>query len=130
MADAEPTIAGTPPPSPRPTPDFDPVETENAYVDDSIPVSSEVLQLQFQENEKIRQYRALAHRDVATRRIAIILLVMMGVTIAAHYIAVATLVLNGHTAEAKDLNDIFNHWLPVISGLVGAAVAFYFGKGQ
>src|SRR5262245_10281151 len=84
----------------RPLNGFDPVETENAYADQYASLSAEVLQLQFQENEKIRQYRALAHRDVAASRIAIILLVMMAVTICAHYTAIATLVMTGHPAEA------------------------------
>ena len=45
-----------------------------------------------------------------------------------HYSAVVTLELVGKPEAVKSLEPIFNAWLPVMSGLVGAAVTFYFTR--
>jgi len=56
------------------------------------------------------------------------LIAMMAIGLAAHYIAVMLLEWNGKHESVKSLEVVFNAWLPVLSGLVGSAVTFYFTR--
>jgi len=62
-------------------------------------------------------------------RLAFLLVAMFGITIVVHYVAM-TLVLFFMTDEKRleFVERIFNTVLPVISGLVGTTVAYYFGR--
>jgi hypothetical protein len=73
-----------------------------------------------------QEYQGKAHRDVITGRLAGTLMVIMGLSLVAHYIVVTIFVARGNMAAVESLQNIFHAWLPVISGLVGAAVAYYF----
>jgi hypothetical protein len=53
---------------------------------------------------------------------------MMAVGLVLHYVAVMALELAGKHDAFKSLEAIFNAWLPVLSGLVGAAVTYYFTR--
>ncbi len=72
-------------------------------------------------------------RDPAADRhlIAKILLCMMAVGLVGHYSAVIAFYWTGKSqAESaiKSLETILNAWLPVVSGLVGSAVTYYFTR--
>ena len=53
---------------------------------------------------------------------------MLAVGLVLHYAAVTALELSGKHEAVKSLEAIFNAWLPVLSGLVGAAVTYYFTR--
>ena len=60
--------------------------------------------------------------------IAWILLAIMGGGLLFHYIAVIAFEWAGKHDAVKSLEPILNAWLPVISGLAGAAVTYYFTR--
>ncbi len=68
------------------------------------------------------------HRADTTRRLAFGLVIVLGGSIAIHYTAIVLLELYGFHNAVENLENIFNSWLPVISGLVGAATTYYFTK--
>ena len=67
-------------------------------------------------------------REATARTIALALIWILGLSAAVHYIAVFILVLNDKTAAVEELSRFFNAWLPVVSGLVGSAITYYFTK--
>jgi hypothetical protein len=69
-------------------------------------------------------------RDPAKQRAVITraLIAMMAVGLLIHYGAVITLEWSGKHESVKSLETILNAWLPVLSGLVGAAVTYYFTR--
>ena len=73
-------------------------------------------------------FEAEKHRAETARRIAFFLVTALVGTWLIHYAASAFLLWNGHADVAKTLSDDFKTWLPVISGLAGGAVTFYFAK--
>ena len=73
--------------------------------------------------DPLKQARALT-----TRRLAYLLVIMMALSVVGHYIAVIILVMRGNQAAVGLLSDIFTTWLPVISGLAGSAVTYYFTR--
>jgi len=54
------------------------------------------------------------------------LVVVLGASLATHYLLTVLLALNGKEEAIKNLNSIFNAWLPAISSLVSAAATYYF----
>ena len=69
-------------------------------------------------------------RDPAKQRaiIARILITMMAAGLLIHYAAVILFEWNGKHESVKSLETILNAWLPILSGLVGAAVTYYFTR--
>jgi hypothetical protein len=53
---------------------------------------------------------------------------MMAVGLVLHYAAVIALEWSGKHDAVRSLEAISNAWLPVLSGLVGAAVTYYFTR--
>ena len=62
------------------------------------------------------------------RTLAIILVVILAASVAMHYGFTAWLLVHGKPVVVENMNDIFTTWLPVISGLTGSAVTFFFTK--
>jgi hypothetical protein len=60
--------------------------------------------------------------------IAWILLAIMAGGLVLHYAAVIAFEWNGKHEAVKSLEPILNAWLPVVSGLAGAAVTYYFTR--
>ncbi len=77
-----------------------------------------------------QDYQGKAHRDVITARLAFVLIIIMGVSLIAHYVTVAFFAARDNAQAVEALRNVFNAWLPVISGLVGAAVAYYFANSK
>lgn len=69
-------------------------------------------------------------RDPSVDRavIARTLIWMMAVGLLLHCAAVMALEWAGKHDAVKSLEAIFNAWLPILSGLVGAAVTYYFTR--
>jgi hypothetical protein len=67
-------------------------------------------------------------RAATTRSLAYVLVGILAFSVAAHYIAVAYLLTNGKKDVTVELSTIFSTWLPVISGLAGSAVTYYFAQ--
>jgi len=70
------------------------------------------------------------HRADTTRKLAFGLVIVLGGSIAIHYATIVLLELYGFHNSVENLEKIFNSWLPVISGLVGAATTYYFTKDK
>ena len=92
-----------------------PDESESA-AGDAIPVI-------YDPHDQVR-----AAQDPSAQRaiIARILITMMAVGLLIHYAAVILFEWNGKHESVKSLETILNAWLPILSGLVGAAVTYYF----
>jgi hypothetical protein len=70
------------------------------------------------------------HQADTARKLAFGLLIILGTTIIIHYAATLYLELKGQHDAVNSIEKIFNSWLPVISGLVGGAVTYYFTKDK
>lgn len=53
------------------------------------------------------------------------LVIIMAVTVIGHYATTAAFLRAGDSASVEVLKGIYDGWLPVISGFVGAAVTYY-----
>lgn len=69
-----------------------------------------------------------AHRADTARRLAYSLVIILGLTVVVHYVAVLVLELEGRSGAVESLDRIFNIWLPVIASLVSSAVTYYFTR--
>jgi len=77
-----------------------------------------------------RQVAVSAPRDPAVDRAVIskVLIGMMAVGLVMHYVAVVAFEWTGKHESVKSLETVLNAWLPILSGLVGAAVTYYFTR--
>jgi len=70
------------------------------------------------------------HRAQTAKLLALTLVWILAITIFIHYSTTALLSYASRTDAVESLNKIFNGWLPVISGLVGAATTYYFTRDR
>ena len=68
------------------------------------------------------------HRAKTASYLAYILLALLASTFVLHYITTLILCCYGQAETAKSLGQIFDKWLPVITGFVGGAVTYYFTR--
>src|SRR5260221_237497 len=68
------------------------------------------------------------HRAETAKTLAFWLVVIMGASVALHYVLTAFLAYSGKDEAIKSLASIFNAWLPAISSLVSAAATYYFTR--
>jgi len=68
------------------------------------------------------------HRAATARVLAYSLLGLLAATIAAQYGFTLWLILSGRSSDVAALDKLFNALLPILSGLVGGAVTYYFTK--
>lgn len=73
-------------------------------------------------------FHEVKHRAQTARNIAYVLVGLLGVSWFLHYIGVLLLEWYGKHEAAENLSKTFSSWLPIISGLVGGAVTYYFTK--
>ena len=69
-------------------------------------------------------------RAETARSLATWLVVLLGAGLAVHYLLICILAFGGKEEATKNLNSIFNAWLPVISSLLSAAATYYFTKKE
>lgn len=75
--------------------------------------------------------KPIPYRHRVAERIAYILLSLLGGTILVHYLGTAILLAcfrEKYGTVAAEFDKIFNNLLPILSGLVGSAVTFYFTR--
>lgn len=68
------------------------------------------------------------HRAETAKSLATLLVIILGASIALHYVLIVILAFGGKEEATKSLNSIFNAWLPAISSLVSAAATYYFTR--
>lgn len=68
------------------------------------------------------------HRAATARVLAYCLLGLLAATIAIQYGFTLWLILSGKESDVAALDKLFNALLPILSGLVGGAVTYYFTK--
>jgi hypothetical protein len=68
------------------------------------------------------------HRAETARSLAKWLVVILGGSVALHYLLTTILAFAGKEEAIKNLSSIFNAWLPAISSLVSAAATYYFTR--
>ncbi len=78
--------------------------------------------------EAERPVGSKAVEDVHRGNIAKWLIVLLAVVVIGHYLCVMVMEWNGKKTDAT--SAAFNAALPVISGLVGSAVTYYFTRGR
>jgi hypothetical protein len=94
-------------------------------LDESESVAGDAIPVIYDPHEHVRVPPA---QDPSAQRaiIARILITMMALGLLIHYGAVITFEWIGKHESIKSLETILNAWLPILSGLVGAAVTYYF----
>jgi hypothetical protein len=65
------------------------------------------------------------HRAKTTKQLALLFFGALFVVFAAHVVSVLVLA-NSKPNSVEEITRVFNVWIPVFSGLVGAAATFYF----
>jgi len=103
-----------------------PKEGQTAIIDDAPPIEGGLIS---QADEDLSFHKE-KHRADTARKLAYWLVIVLGGSIAIHYVTIVALELNGHHNAVESLEKIFNSWLPVISGLVGGATTYYFTKDK
>src|SRR5260370_31757231 len=73
-------------------------------------------------------FQEAKHRAETARSLAKWLVVILGASVALHYVMTVILAFGGKDEAAKNLSSIFNAWLPAISSLVSAAATYYFTR--
>lgn len=68
------------------------------------------------------------HKATTTRWLAYLLIGMLGGSFIIHYGVMVWLAAQNKTDAMKIVEQTFSMWLPVISGLAGAAVAYFFTR--
>jgi hypothetical protein len=97
-------------------------------VKESQPPDEEPLEGGFIGQIEDLEFHEPKHRAETARRLAYLLVWILGVSVSIHYIATILLVLLGKSDATESLAKIFNVWLPVISSLVSAATTYYFTR--
>ncbi len=68
------------------------------------------------------------HRAETARSLAFWLVIILGASVGLHYVLTVVLAFGEKEEAIKNLNSIFNAWLPAISSLVSAAATYYFTR--
>ena len=68
------------------------------------------------------------HKATTTRWIAYLLVGMLGGSFVVHYGFIIWLAVNNKPSAMEVAERTFNVWLPIISGLAGAAVTYFFTR--
>ena len=79
-------------------------------------------------DESAPRFEERKHREKTASNLAFLLVTILVVTLVLHYIATLILSCYEQAETVQVLGEIFNKWLPVITGFVGGAVTYYFTK--
>jgi hypothetical protein len=99
--------------SPQPTPSDDLIVKEITEISDEYPFPVDPLKKQ---------------KATAARNLAYVLVGTLIFSVIGHYTAVGWLLFKEKKPVVEVLAGIFQIWLPVISGLAGSAVTYFFTK--
>lgn len=75
-------------------------------------------------------FEEIKHRAETARSLAQWLVVILGGSVALHYVLTVVLIIAGKDEATKTLATIVNAWLPAISSLVSAAATYYFTRNK
>lgn len=79
-------------------------------------------------DENPPRFEEAKHRARTASCLAYILVIALIATQVLHYVAIAIVTYRGDQEIAEILSRVFDKWLPIISGLVGGAITYYFTK--
>ena len=68
------------------------------------------------------------HKAATIRRLAYLLIGILGGSFVIHYVLMTMLAFSNKTAAMEVVERTFNTWLPVISSLAASAVTYFFTK--
>lgn len=74
------------------------------------------------------EFKPAQHREQTASGLARGLLIILAGTGIVHYGTVLMLAYNGQTEALEHVDKFFSAWLPVIAGLVGSAITYYFTR--
>jgi len=80
------------------------------------------------DNDEIKIDPLKKQKAETTKRLAILLVVILALSFGIHYAMISWLIIKGTTSSIDTLEKTFATWLPVISGLASSAVTYYFSK--
>ena len=75
-------------------------------------------------------FQEAQHRAETAKSLATWLVIILGASLTLHYVLTVILAFGGKEEAIKNLNSIFNAWLPAISSLVSAAATYYFTRAK
>lgn len=75
-----------------------------------------------------RRFNEPKHRAETARMLAVAFAVMLAGTVVIHYTCFMILALYGRDKPMESLGQIFNVWLPALTGIVSASATYYFTK--
>jgi hypothetical protein len=78
--------------------------------------------------DSLSTYNPQRDREGAAKQLAIIFACILAGGLALHYTALISLTVFGFSDSLKELNNVFNIWLPVVSSLVSAIATYYFTR--
>lgn len=102
--------------------EFDIIETEEVTTTET----EEVTAL----GDEPLKFAIAKQRATTARNLAYALVAVLAASVVAHYIMVSSFAVNGNAEAISSLSDIFQTWLPVISGLASSGVTFFFTREQ
>lgn len=116
-------------------------EPEEAQPSDEVPLEIEGDEIVLREIDagevvdldpepSLRSFNREKHYAETTRTLAFWLIGVLVTSVLIHYSAVTALDLTGHSGAIERLEQLFNLWLPIISGLASAATTYYFTKDK
>jgi len=79
-------------------------------------------------NRRPIKVEKVTHRAKMASYLAFILVAILFLTLLLHYFATLILSCYGQAETVQVLGEVFDKWLPVITGFVGGAVTYYFTK--
>lgn len=82
-----------------------------------------------EDSSDFPQFVPPTHREKTARFIAILLIAILTLSVVFHYAMVIICSLCFENLDIQKLSQIYDGWLPVISGFVGAAVTYYYTQG-
>jgi len=79
-------------------------------------------------NKRPLRVEKVTHRAQTASYLAFTLVAILVLTLLLHYLATLILSCYGQAESVQVLGEVFDKWLPVITGFVGGAVTYYFTK--
>ena len=75
-------------------------------------------------------FQEARHKAETAKSLATLSVIILGASIALQYVLTVVLAFGGKEEAIKNLNTIFNAWLPAVTSLVSAAATYYFTRDK
>ena len=103
---------------------------EDGGINEGEAVDIEVVDIEGGDVTEVSPDYEVDYKAATTQKLAFILVAILAGSVVLHYGMVTWLLYNDKTAAIAELHNIFGTWLPVISGLAGSAVTYYFTQDK